>query len=86
MNSQTHLKIGKQEEIMNNYNDSWNYTGATNTINFTDSTLSYITLTGGTCNSITPDKNWMPYVYVEYEPTWHKKFARFKIQMESMWE
>ncbi len=32
------------------------------------------------------DKDWMPYKYVEYEPKWHKKFARYKLQMQSMWD
>ena len=34
----------------------------------------------------TPDKDWMPYRHFEYDPLWHKKFARIKIQMETMWE
>ncbi len=35
---------------------------------------------------IIPDKNWMPYRHFEYDPLWHKKFARIKIQMQSMWD
>ena len=37
------------------------------------------------CVTLT-DKDWMPYKYVEYEPKWHKKFARYKLQMQSMWD
>lgn len=52
---------------------------------------------GGTCTTATtaidtnwrviktPDKDWMPYDYVEYEPRWHQKFASYKNQMEHMW-
>ena len=35
---------------------------------------------------ILSDMDWMPYKYVEYEPKWHKKFARYKLQMQSMWD
>lgn len=64
-------------------------------VDTTDSgTTSIITLTGSQdlaqswINSmgITPDENWMPYQYVEYEPKWHQKYARYKIQIEKMWD
>jgi len=38
------------------------------------------------CQIKTADKDWMPYPYFEYEPKWHKKFARYKLQMEKMWD
>jgi len=44
------------------------------------------TLTGSNYNEIIPNKDWMPYVYVEYEPLWHKKFASFKNQIKDMWK
>jgi len=34
----------------------------------------------------TPDKDWMPYPHFEYEPRWHQKFARYKNQMQKMWD
>jgi len=47
----------------------------------------FFPLYGGTSyHPISPDKNWMPYKYFEYEPIWHKKYARYKIQMENMWK
>lgn len=50
---------------------------AATTIDFTNYTKTRIK---------TPDKDWMPYNYIEYEPKWHKKFARYKNQMEHMWD
>ncbi len=35
---------------------------------------------------IIPDKDWMPYRHFEYDPIFHKKYARYKIQMEKMWD
>lgn len=35
---------------------------------------------------IIPDKDWMPYRHFEYDPLWHKKFAGYKLQMQSMWD
>ncbi len=32
------------------------------------------------------DKDWMPYAIFEYEPIWHKKFAKIKYQMKNMWD
>ncbi len=32
------------------------------------------------------DKDWMPYRFFEYDPLYHKKYARYKIQMENMWD
>jgi len=57
--------------------------GSTAAFTFTASTT-----TGGTgfWSVIISDKDWMPYKYVEYEPKWHKKFARYKLQMQSMWD
>ena len=44
-----------------------------------------VTATSGSYQSIIPDKDWMPYRHFEYEPEWHQKFARYKIQIEKMW-
>lgn len=43
------------------------------------------TVNGTSYHPVIPDKNWMPYRYFEYDPKWHKKYARYKIQMSSMW-
>jgi len=76
-----------------NYNDNftwWNST-ATTSDNITFAGTFNLTTTATNTNYYTntiktpPDKNWMPYAYVEYEPVWHKKFARYKLQMEKMW-
>lgn len=66
-----------------NWNFTWtNGTTATNTDNFIFTTNT----TGTTWYPIHDDKDWMPYFNVEYEPKWHKKYARIKIQMERMWD
>jgi hypothetical protein len=59
-------------------------TGSNNVFSFTAST----TTTGGNGFwSVTlSEKDWMPYKYVEYEPKWHQKFARYKLQMQNMWD
>jgi len=62
-------------------------TGVTNLTFTTGSTDSFtFTVNGTPWHPVIPDKNWMPYKYVEYEPKWHKKFARYKLQMQSMWD
>ncbi len=65
---------------------AWTNTGATTAaVNFTVSTDgSYIA--NYTRYQIIPDKNWMPYRHFEYIPKWHQKFARYKLQMQSMWD
>lgn len=76
----------------NDYNDNftwWNTTAATTSDNLTFSgTFNLTTATGSTWHQtkLPPDKNWMPYAYVEYEPVWHKKFASYKLQMSKMWD
>ena len=77
---------------MNNFDNTSNFTwtnATTNTGNFTltgGTDCLVFTLTGGTnWHPVIPDKNWMPYKYFEYEPRWHQKFARYKLQMENMW-
>ena len=80
-------------------NDSGTYWSPFSII--TNSTNDYNTLTTGTFDltgavDVTlfsnspypnpPDKNWMPYRYVEYDPQWHKKYAAIKYQMERMWD
>ena len=65
------------------------WTGATTTTgNFTLSTDTNFTFTanGATWHPVIPDKNWMPYRFFEYEPKWHKKYARYKIQISTMWD
>ena len=63
--------------------------------NFTvnNSTTGNVTLIAGntlniifTSSVIIPDKNWMPYRHFEYEPKWHQKFARYKLQIKNMWD
>jgi hypothetical protein len=61
-----------------------NTTASTGTLNFTFITNG--TFPNYTSQKILPNKDWMPYRYVEYEPKWHKKFARYKLQMQSMWD
>ena len=75
----------------NDYNDNftWWNTSATTSDNITFSgTFNLATTTGSTWHQtkLPPDKNWMPYAYVEYEPVWHKKFASYKLQMSKMWD
>jgi len=77
-----------------NYNDNytwWNSTATTSDDIIFSGTFNFATTTTasnwyGIKSKTPPDKNWMPYVYVEYEPVWHKKFARIRIQMETMWD
>jgi len=80
--------------MIDTYSDFNNYTWSGATTNglalTTDDTDTFTFFVNGTTEtfypSIIPDKNWMPYQYVEYEPKWHKKYARYKIQMENMWK
>ena len=76
-----------------NYNDDytwWNTTAATcDNIPFSGTfnlTTAITTVSNWYTTKIPPDKNWMPYAYVEYEPVWHKKFASYKLQMGKMWD
>lgn len=77
------------DDITNSGNFTWTNATAT-TGNFTLSTGGTDTFTffvNGTVKlPVIPDKNWMPYRYFEYEPKWHKKYARYKIQMSKMWD
>ena len=68
-------------------NTIWiNSTAATTgTLNFTFTTAGAY-LPNYTRYQIIPDKNWMPNRHFEYDPLWHKKFARIRIQMETMWD
>jgi len=70
-----------------NSNFTWWNNSASDNITFsgTFNMATTTTTTGSNWHKIKPDKNWMPYAYVEYEPIWHKKFARYKLQMEKMW-
>jgi len=47
--------------------------------------VTYVTTTYTTGQNLKIDKDWMPYNHFEYEPLWHKKFARIKYQMSKMW-
>jgi len=75
-----------------NYYTWWNTTATTSdniTFSGTFNLSTAVTTTNSNWYNTTktpPDKNWMPYVYVEYEPVWHKKFASYKLQMEKMWD
>ena len=77
-----------------NFNDNytwWNTTASTDNIIFSgtfDLTGAVATTTFSNWHTIKtpPDKNWMPYEYFEYDPIFHKKYARYKIQMENMWK
>ena len=67
----------------------WNTTESTSTSDnnlFFGGTCSTATATGSNYTIKTPDKDWMPYNYIEYEPKWHQKFASYKNQMEHMWD
>ena len=57
--------------------------GSTAAFSFTASTT---TGDNGFWSVTLSDKDWMPYKYVEYDPKWHKKFARYKLQMQTMWD
>ena len=70
---------------MNNDNFTWWNTTATTSDNITFSGTFNLT-TNSNWSQIKVDHNWMPYAYVEYEPLWHKKFARYKLQIENMWD
>ncbi len=59
-------------------------TTSTGTLNFTFITNG--TLPNHISYKILPNKDWMPYRYVEYEQKWHKKFARYKLQISKMWD
>jgi len=52
----------------------------------TGSDISFLVYPITITTSVIPDKDWMPYRYVEYEPKWHKKFARYKLQISKMWD
>jgi len=75
----------------NGYNPN-NYTWWNTTATSSDSmsfggTATFATTTSSNwCVVKIPDKDWMPYNYVEYEPKWHQKFASYKNQMEYMWD
>jgi len=82
---------------MNNSDDTtdsggnFTWTGATATtdnLTFTAGSADSFSFTfnGTSYHPIIPDKNWMPYRYFEYIPKWHKKFASYKLQMQSMWD
>ncbi len=57
----------------------------TGTLNVTFTTAGAY-LPNYTRYQIIPDKNWMPYRHFEYVPEWHQKFARYKLQMKTMWD
>jgi len=84
---------------MNNFDDGtgfnpntwWNTTASTSGGIFFSGPVTNITATTSSNWHVVktipiPDKNWMPYQYVEYEPKWHQKFASYKNQMEHMWD
>ena len=66
----------------------WNTTATTsdNNLFFTGTCSTTATTTGSNYTIKTPDKDWMPYDYIGYEPKWHQKFASYKNQMEHMWD
>ena len=65
----------------------WNTTASSSDNIFFSGINSTATTTNSNwCVVKTPDKDWMPYDYVEYEPRWHQKFASYKNQMEHMWD
>jgi len=75
--------------VSSDYNG--NYNGNFTWWNGTASTSDNIFFSGAATTTftpnlhVTPDKDWMPYQYVEYEPKWHQKFASYKNQMDYMW-
>ena len=79
-------------EIMNDDIGNSNFTwtnASTTTGNFTiatDTNAFTFSVNGTSYEPVIPDKNWMPYRYVEYEPRWHQKFARYKLQIKKMWD
>ena len=76
------------DDIADSGNFTW--TGATTTTgdftSYTGTNNFTFTVNGSSYHPIIPDKNWMPYRYFEYDPKWHKKYARYKIQMSTMWD
>jgi len=76
------------DNFTNNGNYTWwNTTATTASTNLTFNTDCFTFAVNGTSwHPVIPDKDWMPYSYVEYEPKWHKKFASYKNQMEKMWD
>ncbi len=79
------------DDITNTGNYTWintaATTSATNLTFTTGSTDSFaFTVNGTPWHPVIPDKNWMPYRHFEYIPKWHQKFARYKLQMQSMWD
>lgn len=68
-------------------NTTWinSNTANTETLNFTFTTTG-VFLPNYVKRQIIPDRNWMPYHHFEYIPKWHQKFARIKLQMQSMWD
>ena len=76
-------------ETNDNYYTWWN-TATTSTSDnnlfFGGTNTAAITLTNSNYTIKIPDKDWMPYDYIEYEPKWHKNFASYKNQMEHMWD
>jgi len=78
----------------NNWYDAGDFTFTNGTSDITTGTytgtdnITFTHTTGitGFWHQTIPNKDWMPYTYFEYDPIWHKKFARYKIQMETMWD
>ncbi len=69
--------------------DTFRWTSATTTgdfISYAGTNNFTFTVNGTSWHPITPDKNWMPNRHFEYIPKWHKKFASYKLQMQSMWD
>jgi len=62
---------------INWWNTTASITAGTNNLTFNTDSFAF-TVNGTSWHPIIPDKNWMPYSYVEYEPKWHKKFASYK--------
>lgn len=76
------------DNFTNNNNFTWWNTTATTSDNtfFSGTVNTAFTTNSNWCPLKTPDKDWMPYRYFEYDPVWHKKFASYKNQMEKMWD
>ncbi len=53
-------------------------------LNTTSSVFDTATFT--TNLDIITTEDWMPYKFFEYDPIFHKKYARYKIQIENMWQ
>jgi len=69
-----------------NGNFTWWNTTALTSDNIIFSACATTTTDPNWCVVKVPDKDWMPYAYVEYEPRWHQKFARYKLQIKKMWD